>query len=206
MKAIVLGAIGVVAMLMWLRDEPPPRAPAPPKAAAPAKVAAAKPPAAAPKPASPAKKPAAAPKPQPLVVKVIPPVETLPELIPVAAADPAPRNDPPRSDPPRNDPPRSDPPPANDPPPVDPNSVFGWGPWTGGEPSTPAGGAPAAGGNAPPRVDGLTPTLTAASPGAPAGSAPPVVPPPVVPPPQGTGSVRPGHGFGDRNHTHIHRR
>jgi hypothetical protein len=177
-------------MLMWLRDETPRRAPAPapaakapaPKAVPPVKLAAP-----APKRATPVRKAKATPKPQPpLVAKVIPPVEEkAPEPVPVAAVAPAPVNEPPR----------------NEPPPGDPNSVFGWGPWTGGTPGIAHGGAPAYGGNAPPRVEGLTASLTSTSSDAPAGATPPTV----VPPPQNTGSIRPGHGWGDRNHAHVHK-
>jgi hypothetical protein len=119
--------------------------------------------------------PVAAPQPEPLALKVIPPSEPLPDLLPVATAAPAPRNEP---------------------PPADPNSVFGWGAWSGGEPAAGVAVVPAAGGNAPPRLDGLTPGLSAASPGAPAG---------VLPPPQSVSSIRPGHGWGDRNHIHVHK-
>lgn len=99
--------------------------------------------------------------------------------------------------------------PAPAPPPAPPpNSVFGWGPWSDGQ--TPAG-TPTAPAPQEPAVStmpgGLTPAVSAAAPpqaGPVVGPPPFITPPPVATPPPDL-VVRPGHGFGDKNHTHIHR-
>lgn len=103
-----------------------------------------------------------------------------------------------------------------------PDSVFGWGPWSGGGAAY-AGGSEA---NVPPqdavaRAQGAIQSVSFAPldqpPGGPAqagsgsGSSssvsgpPPVIAPPAphfIPPPQ---TVKPGHGWGDKSHIHVHR-
>jgi len=82
------------------------------------------------------------------------------------------------------------------PPPPSPDSVFGWGPWTGPTAGgTPA--APAAPDGTTPAVQGFTPPLSVAAPPTTSPTNPPGSLPDLA--------IRPGHGFGDRNHTHIHR-
>lgn len=194
MKAILLAAIGVTIALMVMREQPPsepPAKPAPIVQAAPAPAKAVP----APKPA-PARRPIAAvaksdvkripaPVAAPLVLKL---QEPPPEVIPAAAVAPAVESV------------------AAQPPEPGPDSVFGWGPWSGGAPQ--AGGA---GRHVPPedavaRAQGAVQSVRFAPPGqqaAPGSPAASSVLPPVVPPPQ---TVRPGHGWGDKNHLHVHRR
>lgn len=84
-----------------------------------------------------------------------------------------------------------------------PNSLFGWGPWAGGQPGATTGattGAPSPPQDGIPSVQGINSTVSAA------GSTPVTPPPVVVPPPATDSSIRPGLGLGDRNHVHIHRR
>jgi hypothetical protein len=83
--------------------------------------------------------------------------------------------------------------------PEKPDSVLGWGPWAGEpQPSGPGGDTPAAGSGA--SNTGLNPTVNVAA-NSGGTTAPPAA---VVPPP--TDNTRPGYGWGDHNHTHIHRR
>jgi hypothetical protein len=125
------------------------------------------------------------------------------------AEPPAP---PPQAAPPEPPPPLAaaepSPPAAQAAPPAEkPNSVFGWGPWAGQPQSpgasgeTPAGDVPSASGVLP----GVSVAANAGSPNSvnSTGTGGGGVPPPVVPP-SSNSNVRPGHGFGDRNHTHVH--
>jgi hypothetical protein len=99
--------------------------------------------------------------------------------------------------------------------PEKPDSVFSWGPWAG-QPQSAPGDAPSGGGGANP--SGVLPGVSVAANSSGSGGAPgtnsgggggggggAVTPPPVVTPPAGS-NVRPGFGFGDRNHTHIPRK
>jgi len=212
MKAILLAAIGVTIALMVLRERPPsepPAKPAPVVEAAPAAPKQVEAPRQIAKPATP-------PKPKPVA-----PVAVKTELkrIPVPAAAPVLAVK--REELPREVIPAAAPAPAVErvvaaqPPEPGPNSVFGWGPWSGGAPQ--AGGADA---HVPPqeavaRAQGAIQSVSfapldqpaqpgSAAPGSPAVSTlPPVTIPPIIPPPQ---SVKPGHGWGDKNHIHVHRR
>ena len=89
-----------------------------------------------------------------------------------------------------------------------PDSVFAWGPWSGGQPdATP--GAPTPPQDGTPRVPGFTQAVSATTPrdsgdagSTPApGGAPGATLPPVI-----GGSIKGGYGYGDTNHVHIHRR
>jgi len=93
-----------------------------------------------------------------------------------------------------------------------PDSVAGWGPWSAGaQPGGATTGAPTSP-DGTPSVLGHNPTVNAA-----AGTPPPAVVPPPASSPPGTNppgtnppgtssSIRPGYGWGDRNHIHIPRR
>jgi hypothetical protein len=85
-----------------------------------------------------------------------------------------------------------------------PNSVSGWGPWasplgstSGGPPSSPDGT---------PSVLGQNPTVNAAAETPPPAVIPTGSGPPQTSPPGISSNIRPGFGWGDRNHIHIHRR
>jgi hypothetical protein len=175
MKAVAILALGAAAAIWWLQQR---EAPAPPP---PAKAAVAKP--------KPAPAPVALPKPppapalkKPLALKEIPAEKAAFEAPPaalVAVALPQPP-----------EPPRADP--GGD-------SVYGWGAWSQNGSSGPGPGAPMPGA-AP--AHNLTHALPATPLVANAGSVTlPSSSPPVLVPPL---DMRPGHGWGDGNHTHRH--
>jgi hypothetical protein len=98
---------------------------------------------------------------------------------------------------------------SQNPPAENPNSLSGWGPWASPPGSTSAG--PTSSPDGTPSMLGQNPTVNAAAetpPPAvlPTGSGPPQTSPPGTSPPGTSSNIRPGHGWGDRNHTHIHRR
>lgn len=191
MKTILLAAIGITIAIMLLREPPPTQPPPPAKVAAPA------PAPAAPKQAKVMPKPVVQMKriPAPLVVKG---VEAEPEFVPVATAPVATPVVTPVEAPVVAAAPVREP----------PNSVFGWGPWAGGQAAPDAGGGGTASQRAA-RTEGLPPTVSVAS-SVPTGNGAAVVtpsvtlPPVTLPPPQ-LGGIKNGHGFGDRNHVHRHK-
>lgn len=210
MKAILLAAIGVTIALMVLRERPPsdpqPVAkPAPPAVIPPAPPKQVEAPRQAAQP-RPAPKPLAAPvaakselkriPPAPqapiIAVKIAEPPVVIPAAAPAAAAVERVAAQPPAPEP-------------------GPDSVFGWGPWSGGGAAY-AGGS---GANVPPqdavaRAQGAIQSVSFAPAEQPASaSSQPNVPaltsvsaPHFIPPPQ---TVKPGHGGGDKNHLHVHR-
>jgi len=88
-----------------------------------------------------------------------------------------------------------------------PNSVSGWGPWSGPQPGATTGG-PTSSPDGTPSVLGQNPTVNAAAgtPPPPAVVPPPASSPPGTNPPGTSSSIRPGYGWGDKNHIHIPRR
>ena len=191
MKVIALLAlvgVGILLLVQRLPQEPAPARPAS-KASAPAqaKVPALPPQAAPVRVRSEPKRVAAAKKAETVKKGSIP----RPEHIPVAAV---------RSEPGKSaDIPSQDVKAADD----KPDSVFGWGPWSGGQPGATTGEAAPPQDNGIPRVQGITQTLNVSQPQS--GGVPPAAGGVAVTPPPVDLSIKPGFGYGDTNHVHIHR-
>lgn len=180
---VVAAGLGIAYVLLLLLHRPEEQRPAPPQAAAPAPETKTEVP---PRPPGPR-------APRAVVARTNPP-----------AQPPAPVREPPRE-------PAAEPVVPVEPPPVaaqpeKSDSVLGWGPWAGQSQGSDAG-TPAAGERADP--SGVRPSVNlAANAGGTSGNGGSVTggttTPPVVPP--SNDNTRPGYGWGDRNHTHIHRR